>query len=518
MDWMFTSSLVKRSAVLTWLRWGILLVLTAGLMGEMVLSLRWRIAHDQAPLFYEAYLMMAEGRLPYRDLFDFQMPGTYLFYFGLGWISRFKDFYIRLLDMGLLLGLSGITFLTWRKVNGKSAWLAALLFGLKYLQGGPSMALQREYLLLLFVAAGVGLAFQEDRKPWHFWFIGICFGLAATIKPHALLGMIPILLNAAFSQAKAQQLSFGKALFKSGAPILAGSLIPISAIALWLGLNGALLPFFEIIRYYWPLYAQINGEMEVLSGSARWLFGLRQLVRLGGHGIWVLPAILGLFQGWSAFSFLPSRRIQLLTLVGLILIYALYPMFSGQFFDYHWLPFLYFIAVLSSWCMLDSRSPAWQGFGLAALVLALVLNVRSPVVILRQLEGKSIAPIGGRVDRMALFLEKRLLPGDTVQPLDWTGGALHAMLLARAPLATPFVFDFYFYHHVSQPYIQLLRARFLEALQTNPPRFIIEVTSEDKPWVSGIDTTRQFPALREFIREKYQVIREEKDYLIYERR
>lgn len=500
------------------LRFGILLLLTLGLIGEVALSLSWRIAHDQAPLFYEAYLMGREGRLPYRDLFDFQMPGTYVLYFGLGWIGRFRDFSIRLLDVGLLAALAGITFLTWHKWDGKSAWLATLLFGLKYLQGGPSMALQREYLLLLFVSLGVWPAFQEEKATWHPWLIGICFGLAATIKPHAAIGLIPVLLSMAFSQARDQHLSLGAALLKSGAPILSGFLLPILAVTLWLGLTGALTPFLEIARNYWPLYAQINGEMEILTEAERWLFGLRQIARLGGNGIWMLPAILGFMQGWSAFSSLPIRRQQILTLAGLTLAYALYPTFSGQFFDYHWLPFLYFISVLASLCLLNTRSMAWQSFSLAVLTLALLLNVRPPVAVLRQLEGKSITPIGGRVDRMAAFLERNLHPGDTVQPLDWTGGALHAMLISRARLATPFVFDFYFYHHVSQPYIQQLRARFLEALQAHPPRFILEVISQDKPWVSGLDTTREFPALREFIRENYRLVQQKEDYLIYERR
>lgn len=97
---------------LAWPFWVFLLGLTFWFLGEMILSIHWRIAHDQAPLFYEAYLMRSQGYLPYRDFFDFQMPGTYLCYYLLRWVSGFSDLRIRILDLGLLLTLLGITFLS----------------------------------------------------------------------------------------------------------------------------------------------------------------------------------------------------------------------------------------------------------------------------------------------------------------------------------------------------------------------------------------------------------------------
>ncbi len=101
-------------------------------------------------------------------------------------------------------------------------------------------------------------------------------------------------------------------------------------------------------------------------------------------------------------------------------------------------------------------------------------------------------PKDGRVDEIAAFLQSNFKPGDLVQPLDWTGGAVHAMLIARAQLATRFVYDFHFYHHISSPYIQGLRGQFIESMKETRPRFVIQITADDKPWVSGPDTTREF--------------------------
>ena len=90
------------------------------------------------------------------------------------------------------------------------------------------------------------------------------------------------------------------------------------------------------------------------------------------------------------------------------------------------------------------------------------------------------------------------------------------MLETRTSIATPYVFDFYFYHHVSDPYIQSLRVDFVHQLQSSSPRYIIEVTSIDKPWGSGENTTREFPELRAFLNEYYSVTIQKDDYNIYE--
>ncbi len=132
------------------------------------------------------------------------------------------------------------------------------------------------------------------------------------------------------------------------------------------------------------------------------------------------------------------------------------------------------------------------------------------------MEGKAVSTSTDRAGEISRFLERNLKPGEAVQPLDWTGGALLAMLQTRAPLATSYVFDFYFYHHVSHPYIQSLRSDFMNQLREVSPRFIIEVTAIDKPWVTGEDTSRDFPELRAFLDERYFITIEREDYIIYE--
>ncbi len=123
-------------------------------------------------------------------------------------------------------------------------------------------------------------------------------------------------------------------------------------------------------------------------------------------------------------------------------------------------------------------------------------------------------PSDGRVDQIATYLQDHLRPSDSVQPLDWTGGAIHAMLLSKAKLATPFAYDFYFYHDISKPYIKGLRRRFVSDLLETRPRFVIDIL--DKPHPSGHDTTREFPELFQILNDNYRVAFQGKGFVIYE--
>jgi len=119
-----------------------------------------------------------------------------------------------------------------------------------------------------------------------------------------------------------------------------------------------------------------------------------------------------------------------------------------------------------------------------------------------------------RSRKIGSYLKANLQTGDTVQPLDNTGGAVNAMLLARARLATPFYQDFHFYHHISNPYITRLRELFIKKLTDIKPRFIIQVDTL-KPWLSGYDTTREFKELEVLLGIYYIADFKGDGYIIY---
>lgn len=482
----------------------VILLLAIFLIVQAIFSLQWPLAHDEAPLFYEAFLMQ-NGNIPYKDFFDFQMPGSYIIYYLLGIISNFGPFRIRILDIIILASIILITYLALKKINPTSAILAGILFGLSYLSAGPALSLQREYLILIFLSLAIFISLQENLSFKHRLMLGLLFGLASTIKPHSAIGLIPIILFDIFPLRDSSW--FKKIIFYA-----IGFFIPILFIIIWLASTNALTPFLDIALNYWSLYSQINGELVILSSTERLSYILNLVWRLGGHGLWFIPA---------AFAIYLNHNKQTYLIASLALCYAIYPAFTGQFFPYHYILFLYFIIILASLSIPSFQFPTPNSLiiNLSSFffLLTLIFTIRPSQTFIRQLEGKEIVTSSDRAVEIENFLEKNLEQGDLVQPLDWTGGTLLAMLETRAPIATEYVFDFYFYHHISNPYIQNLRNDFMKQLGESRPRFIIEVKSVDKPWVGGDDTTRiKFPELQNFLDENYSITIQKDDYVIYE--
>jgi hypothetical protein len=207
--------------------------------------------------------------------------------------------------------------------------------------------------------------------------------------------------------------------------------------------------------------------------------------------------------------------------------FFLYAVLAGKFFEYHWLPLRYFCCVSAALLLVPlrairpTRHAAATGIAfwafLGALCLDSLVTVAWPTGTKHACGWALTFKVkGGVPDTVADFLQANMRPGDTVQPLDWTGGAVHGMLLARARLATSFIADPSFYHHVSNPYIRGLRQRFIAELSSHPPTFLIEVPRGDTR-MTGEDTSYEFPELTRFIAERYSVALRSDSVTIYRR-
>lgn len=487
---------------------------------QAAVSLSWRIEHDSPLLLYMSFLMDRFGYVPYRDFFDMNMPGAYWMNLLIGRLAGYQDLGYRMVDLSILATIMACTWLWMRPFSRLSAWASAILFGCLYTLWGPLVALQREYLLLLPIS--VGLAIYEATG-WKSWVrglaLGLGFGIAATIKPQAAIGLLPFLVFSTqeLKQATGSRAPF-KAVMRSWLPVGLGFIIPLSVAFLYLWRENALRSFLDIALSYWPLYNQLNGDQVALSGGERLRYLVERVLTLRDYPIWLAPALLGLFNSQFLALLDERQRRKARLLFWLAVCYALYPLAGGTFWIYHWIPFGYFILQLSSLCLLELPAALpWLERNFAALALLFTMLVALDFPTLDKRLEIPPPPRNGRVDLVAGFLEQHLQPGDRVQPLDWTGGGVvQAMLIARAQIATRFVNDFHFYHHLSEPYIQDLRKEFIGDLKAAPPRFIISYAGGDKPWVRGEDTTRDFGSLKRFIEANYRVVLEEDGITIYE--
>jgi hypothetical protein len=502
----------KRMVILT-------LVLSIGLfILNAALSLGWRFQHDSPIVFYITWLMDRFGYVPYRDIFDMNMPGTYAFNYVIGKISGFSNLGVRCVDLSIL-GVTMAFSWSWMKSLGsKVAVCGAVLWGLCYLQLGSAISLQREYLILVPVLGGVVIAddLHESHTVLKALACGFLFGVAASMKPQAAIAL-PFLL---FLQRKDKQIA--PFLLHVALPAAIGFSLPIEGFLLYLLCNGALTPFFDMVWNYLPLYSHLSGDHQTLSGMERWKYLWREAHAVGGFGLWLIPAVFGAYVSIYRSTFTSSQKRKVMLLIVLAFCYGLYPLIAGQLWDYHWLLFLYFILQLSALCIAELAPHIDHKEKLVpvgVLLLCIVLWAKPPEDLSAAILGRDVLPIkDGRVDEIAEFLQTHMQPGDRVQPLDWTGGAVHAMLISEARLATPFVYDFHFYHHTSNAYIQGLRKRFIESLQQSHARFIVQITSNDKPWVYGEDTTREFRELQSLLDESYIRVSGGRGYSIYQLR
>ena len=161
-----------------------------------LLSLKWHMVHD-APIFmYFAYLIDLFNYVPYRDLFDVNLPGTYFIYLLVGRFFGYGDLAFRCFDLLYLSAILILTGLCLKRIGWRVAWCSIVLFGLLYLGYGPIMSLQRDYCIILPVTTAMFIAssFPALNDVLKSFLVGILFGVAATIKPHAPLGFPLVIL------------------------------------------------------------------------------------------------------------------------------------------------------------------------------------------------------------------------------------------------------------------------------------------------------------------------------------
>jgi hypothetical protein len=499
--------------------------LTCLLFVAVVNALSWTTQHDLPIMMYTAFLFDEFGLVPHRDVFDMNMPGTHLAYLWIGKLFGYGDQGLRWADSFLLAVILGLTVLMLRRLGHRVAWLAAAMFGLAYIYSGSWMSLQREFLLLipllLAVLAAVSVPGEHFKR--RVLVAGICLGCAATIKPHALIGLVPIftyLWTEGWENEKGTKQRLLEGLSLAGY-MLAGIAVPVTISMIVLAVTGALGGFVSTAVNYLPLYGAMNGNYTVIDGHDRAVYLVDKVFELGEQGelrVWAVFAAAAV--GFYLQMANPSReqRRQVLLMASLAFVFALYPMFSGQFWFYHWLPLLYWLAILSSLLVaeLPGTVPVSKRWVPVAVFALLAFFLARPDKNFEPLFPEVGLDKYGRPHEIAEYIGLRLGPGDTVQPLDWTGtGVVHALLMAKAKLATPFMYDFHFYHHVSTGYNRELRARFMAALRESSPKFV--VVGKVGPFPQGEDTDRSFPELSHFINEYYRVVVEKPRYVILER-
>ena len=497
-------------------------------------SLEWRMEHDTPLLHYAGFLIDDCDRVPYRDFFETSMPGTFAFHYAIGSLLGYSDLAFRFVDLFLLGTLFASTIVFLRRFGWRVAIWGATLIALLYLYIGQPLSLQRDYIGIIPIAfallaiprrAGTHVGWQR------FAFVGFLFGTSVLIKPHLAVAL-PIVLGTLLAFRWGFHIGTRRdLLFCLGTSLTALAIAPAIAM-IWLAAHSALGPFLDIMFNYLPLHSAMTGFQEAVTPQRRIFYLIENTLRFGGLGPMLLAALFGWYRLLTTQDAGDAQQASGACLILSMILYVVYVTLAGKFWIYHFMPFAYFACLSAAMCLFawprvngedcttQLSTSVRETLPLLILLLASTLTIHFPEysysAVRDLMDGpEAHAPRGGRVDEIAIWLEQRLRAGDTVQALDWTGGAIHAMLIAEAPLATRFMYDYHFYHHVSNPFIRSLRGEFMAQLARAHPRFIIEVQI-NKPRVWGVDTTRSFPELESFVARNYRVAFQGDGYRIHE--
>ena len=239
--------------LLTWCLAVLLMISIIILAGT---TFRWPIVLDP-PLYNYIGWLMTQGAVPYRDVFDNNLPGTYVIHFLVVTLLGDGDLAWRFFDLLCLVLINIATFLYCSRFGRLSALTAVALFSAFHLYNGPLCAGQRDYILLVFIMWGIYF-YQKYRESkgsqMYFMLTGLLLGAGITIKPFVVFWCALFLLLTIVSDYRKQEYCFRHyALY-----VICCSAATI-AVAGWLWRANGLQAFIDIFyNYLIPLYPKLQ--------------------------------------------------------------------------------------------------------------------------------------------------------------------------------------------------------------------------------------------------------------------
>jgi len=472
-------------------------------------SLRWRMMQDAPILHYGAFLMEEHGMVPYRDFFDTALPGSFLLHYLIILIGGPGESHFRWVDVIILGLLCFAIFRVMRRFGFVSAWVGFISFAYVYLAFGPAVSLQRDYLGALLVTASLCLVPRESEcrqgmKP-RYAMIALIFSYAALIKPQFLMGA-PVVFLLAFSMDARRSWTW---FFKMVGLAAVFFLLPVVLVCGWLWHQDALDEFLFLILEYVPLYQGQTGAHVFIPADEWWPYLLRNSLEMYGLKPLFFLALAGCAAGLWRGRIVRSR---VLALISLFLLFSLYPVISGKFWDYHYLPFCLFACLAAAMIFYDQpEAPVPPGPGrLFALVVFLgmllwAVPASGAVRYVHEAWRFAAPPVSRNVERadfIAAWLDGHTAPEARIQTMSWVDSGVHGLLLSRSRVATRFMLDFHFYHHVDSPPIRQIRAEYIAALNAAPPDYFVIIPNRKR--VRGTGTSDRFPELHAFVKNNYQ--------------
>jgi 4-amino-4-deoxy-L-arabinose transferase and related glycosyltransferases of PMT family len=429
----------------------------------VVRTLWWPFVYDAALIRYANFLM-AHHLAPYREIQDYNLPGSYFFDWLVTHTLGVSALAWRVYDL-LLMALASITMYRITRPYSRFAGLfAAMLFACFHARDGVEQAGQRDLLIVVLVLMGLALA-QGGRRTLRIFLFGLCIGLAATVKPMALVAL-PLLWLLPEDEDEAS--TARRNLWRELGVVLGGVVIAPLAALVWLGRMHAVAAFWRTLTVYLPFHAHL--------GHLRFWPLLTRCIT-ASHGTLLVLALLLAFSD-AAFRDTRHELRRLRIFLGAGMVYGLISYLAqGKGYPDHRYPFAAFLFLFAAVEFTYALgSPGMRRVvGVVGLLFATVLSGLSLQRALRE--------HWPAVQVAALTSDLNALGGAAlsgrVQCLDTVDGCIETLDKMQIVQSTGFVYDEFLFAApdsmtAQQAAVQKnLRQEFLREVQSNPPQVMV---------------------------------------------
>lgn len=463
-----------------------------------VASLRWPLVGDASLMHYVVFLS-GRGMVPYKDIVDVNLPGTY----AVGWLVMHSfgtgALAWRLYDVALGIAAAGaMTVIAW-PVDWLAGVFAGALFFLIHGRDGIAELGQRDLLmavLLLWAVALVLVALRSGLLGWVAAAAALA-GFAATVKPTAAVFWLATLLFAAYSR-EARQWGRARLWLAGVAPFLLAPLVELAAIVRY----GAWHGFWFVVARLDPLHNTLlrvpvryflahplPSTLLPLSLLGVVVVALRWRKRL--DVLSAIEVLVGINFLCGLFSFVVQRK---------ALPYHRYP--ADAFLIL--LLSLVFFHALQQWQV----SRALVFVGAAGLVFASL--VLAPQSLARTLRFQASA------NDFSTLLEGDLVHFESasgaaldgqVQCIDFTAGCVTTLYRMRLRESTGFLYDCYAFQSGANDVVREYREKFSVALSAHSPRVLV-VSDQDCGHPDSFGDVDRWPQLSQLVAANYVLVKQ----------
>jgi hypothetical protein len=447
-------------------------------------SLDWPLIGD-ATIFHFIADQMRTGAVPYRDIYDVNMPLIYFVHLAIVTLGGMSDIAWRAFDLAAAAAMFGLVLTLVWPAGRAVAVHAALVALVLHLLLGPYSAGQRDYLMAIVALAATLASARAAESPENnrinLLLAGALAAIAASIKPTGVL----LLALPAIGLAR---LRWHDAIWT-----MLGAAVVALLVAGLLAETGALAGFIAIARRMMPLYASLGSRplYDVVRDTA----------------VWLAPTA-GLACA-AALNKTEAKPPRLRVIIGLALFGLVHLFAQRKGWFYHVYPLGFGLICWGAWS-LGSLSIVRSVLCVTVTAAALVWLVpeaftpKSYTIVLWPVHSAASSRIENNpalraAAAMQRALERQLPRGARVQVLDSDNGAFLAMARAGMRQATPHI---QWFSLLLAP--DSVRQEFIAALEADPPAAIL-LTNAQWPRESGFDAADRWPTFAGLIASRYSL-------------